>query len=231
MNEKDFQTWLNSRGADLVVDGQSGPATQEATKEVFVNLQAKGISDRQVSRLATFLGCSYEQILAVATVESGGSSYDSQGRPKMLFERHKFSKWTDGIYDVTSYSNPDGGGYNEDSWDKLTLAAGKDIDAAFKSASWGKFQVLGEWYPNMGFTSSLQLAYSTVRGEFWHYILFVGYIKLVASLEDELRAISDDPDDCRAFAKGYNGPSYEEYDYHIKIANEYERLMEDAIVF
>jgi hypothetical protein len=37
-------------------------------------------------------------------------------------------------------------------------------------------------------------------------------------LEDEMAMISTDPDDCRPFAKGYNGPKYEDFDYHEKLA-------------
>jgi hypothetical protein len=219
----DYQKWLNTKGANIAADGEGGAATREATKEVFVNLDAEAVTDQQVSELATSLGCSFEQISAVANVESSGAGFDSNGRPKILFERHKFDDFTAGAYSVCSYSNPSSGGYSEDSWEKLTQALCVDIDAAFKSVSWGRFQVMGFWFADIGFTSPLEMAYSTVRGEYDHYILFAGYIRL-ANLEGALRQVSTNSDDCRAFAKGYNGSGYEAGNYHAKIAAEMERL-------
>lgn len=220
---KDYQTFLNSKGAKLVVDGVGGPATRQATKDVFVNLNAKAATQAEIALLAKDLGCTLAQINAVANVESSGAGFDSKGRPKILFERHKFHSATGGKYSVTSYSNPSSGGYNEDSWEKLTQALCKDVEAAFASASWGRFQVMGFWSDEMGWKSAVDMAYSTVESEINHYKLFAGYIKL-SSLQDELRKVSTNPDDCRPFAKGYNGSGYEKYDYHTKIAKEMDRL-------
>lgn len=218
MNGSDLQAWLNWHGANIAVDGQPGPATRDALKAAFVNLQAPAVGFRDILRISHECGCSLHQMGAVSIVEGAGVSYDNNGRPKMLYERHKFSKWTNHAYDTTSYSNPDSGGYNEDSWEKLAQGACKDVEAAFKSCSWGLFQVLGEWYPYMGFSSALEMAYSTVINEANHYNLFAGYIKL-ANLTPALRKVSTNPDDNRDFAEGYNGPSYEEYNYHVKIAD------------
>ena len=223
MYMEDFQTWLNSKGQHLPVDGQCGQTTRDAVKAVFTNLDAKAVTEEQMRSLATWLGCSYNQLVAVSRVESAGAGYDSNGRPKMLFERHKFSDFTYGLYDVEPWSNPDSGGYNEDSWEKLTHAIADDLRCAFKSASWGKFQVMGFWFPNMEFCSALEFAYSTVISEYHHYYLFVRYIKM-CYLEEELRMVSTKPDDCRPFAHGYNGPAYEDGNYHVKIADEMKRL-------
>lgn len=224
MNGKELQAWINAKGGNIAVDGQPGPATRDAEKAIFVNKDVPAITDAELHGLADDLGCNLNQLKAVAEVESGGSGFDANGRPKMLFERHKFSKWTGGKYDVCSYSNPSGGGYNEDSWEKLAQASCKDAEAAYRSCSWGKFQVLGEWAAWCGFASAADMAFSCTQSEAAHYALFASYVDKVASLRDELRAVSTDPDDCRAFAKGYNGPSYEDFDYHEKIAAAMERL-------
>jgi len=221
---EDYQTWLTAKNQPVDSDGVCGEATRQATKDAFVNLDPLPVTEDQLRSLADRAGVSYEQLVAVANVESGGGAYDSNGRPKMLFERHKFSSFTSHMFDTTSYSNPQAGGYNEDSWDKLTRAiCTGEIDQAFKSASWGKFQIMGFWYPNMEFTCALEMAYSTVRSEYHHYFLLVGYIKL-SSLIDEMKQISTDPDECRPFAKGYNGSNYAEGGYHEKLAAEMERL-------
>lgn len=216
----DFQKWLNtkSQGTLITPDGEAGPATRQAIMDSFFNKDANGVDEEFVAQLADGLGCDYDQLNAVAITESGGSGYDGNGYPKMLFERHKFDKYTNGIYSVSSYSNPSYGGYNENSWDKLCEAACQDVDAAYKSASWGKFQVMGFWFCDLGYASPLEMAYSTVLGEAAHYYLFTGYIR-IANLTKALQKVSSDPDDCRDFAEGYNGPNYAEGNYHVKIAN------------
>lgn len=218
----DYQTWLVAQGEDIDVDGLCGPATRGATKAAFVNLNAPAVTDADVATMADGLGCTLAQIRAVAEVESGGAPFDKYGRPKTLFERHWFDRFTDGQWSVTSYSNPKNGGYNEDSWEKLAQALCKDIDAAFKSASWGEFQVMGFHFAALGFCSPLEMAWSTVQSEAAHYRLFLGYVRMT-DLEAALRQVSNDPDDCRPFAEGYNGPGYESGRYHEKIAAAHER--------
>ena len=109
------------------------------------------------------------------------------------------------------------GGYSEGSWDKLTAAACKDADAAFASASWGKFQVMGAHWSALKYPSPIDMAHSTVTGEAAHYDMLARYIEAFG-LKSKLSDISTNPDDCRAFARSYNGAGYEKFDYHAKIA-------------
>ena len=46
------------------------------------------------------------------------------------------------------------------------------------------------------------------------------YIMKVANLQADFLKISSNPENCRDFARGYNGPAYAKYDYHTKIAKE-----------
>jgi hypothetical protein len=154
----------------------------------------------------------------VAKVESGGSGFDAAGRPKMLFERHKFHKFTAGRWSVCAFSNPSGGGYSENSWDKLNgaIATGA-IEPAFMACSWGKFQVLGEWWHELGYVSALAMALSTVRGESAHYDMLCRFLEHF-HLQDEIRALSPDPATCRAFAAAYNGAGFRNFKYDDKLA-------------
>jgi hypothetical protein len=216
----DYQRWLNSHGQDIAVDGDFGQVSAAAMQMVFSNPFAPAVTDDQMRQLAEFAGVDYNQLVAVANVESSGGGFDSKGRPKILYERHKFSACTHHLYDTTSYSNPVAGGYNENSWEKLSRAiATGEIDCAFQSCSWGKFQIMGFWYPDMMITSALDMGFSQVLSEYHHYRVFIGYIKLAGLLE-ELRLVSTNPDDCRPFAKGYNGSNYEAGGYHEKIAQQ-----------
>lgn len=217
MTPTELQQWLNAHGASLVVDGIIGPASRAAIEQVFTNLEAPAVTDADITVLASKLGVTEKQVRAVAQVESSGGGFDALGRPKILFERHKFHSQTGGQYSTTSYSNPSSGGYNEDSWDKLGYAAGKDPDAAFASASWGKFQVMGFHWEALGYPSALEMAYTAVGSEAAHYEMLARYV-LEFGLKEEMAQISTDPDDCRPFAKGYNGSGYEKYAYHEKLA-------------
>ncbi|PNU02098.1 hypothetical protein A8V01_26875 [Novosphingobium guangzhouense] len=175
------------------------------------------VTQADIAAFASRLGCTVNQIAAVATVESSGGGFDKFGRPKILFERHLFHRQTGGKWSPSAYSDATAGGYAVDSWDKLGMACGKDPDAAFGSCSWGKFQVLGLHWSKLGYASPYALALSTVKGEAAHYELLARYIEK-NGLTDALRALSRDPDDCRAFARAYNGPGYETYKYHTKLA-------------
>jgi hypothetical protein len=163
------------------------------------------------------LECTPKQLRAVAEVESGGSAFDTFGRPKILFERHKFHSFTGGRFGITSYSNPKGGGYNEDSWEKLTHAACKDVGAAFASASWGKFQVMAYHWDTLGYPSALEMAYSTVTSEAAHYEMLARYIEH-NGLKPALQKLSTDPERNVAFARGYNGPAFRNLNYHVKLS-------------
>lgn len=217
MNATELQTWLNEHGATLVVDGYPGELTRAAILKVFTNDCAPAVTEQDIALLSARLGCSTRQLRAVSKVESGGSGFDKSGRPKILFERHIFHRLTDGKWSPAPFSQSNGGGYSDPSWPKLTAAACKDADAAFSACSWGKFQVLGSHWSVLGYPSPIDMAYSAVTGEAAHYEMLARFIEK-NGLKDELCALSTDPADNRAFAKRYNGPAYERFKYHTKLA-------------
>jgi hypothetical protein len=217
MNVFDLQRWLNEHGQTVVVDGLAGPMTRTAILNVFSNDCGAAVSDHDIAVLATRLGCTAKQIKAVAKVESGGAAYDSHGRPKILFERHIFYRLTAGKFPITSFNQSKGGGYDQDSWDKLTRAAAFDVDAAFASASWGKFQVLGSHWRALGYASPLEMAYSTVTGEAAHYEMLARYVDYFG-LEQAIRQLSTNPADNEMFARLYNGPAFRKFSYDKKLA-------------
>lgn len=81
-------------------------------------------------------------------------AFHSEGRPTILFERHKFHLHTAGKYDVSNpeISNKLPGGYGlfSEQHPKLEKAKTLDKDAALKSASWGAFQIMGENLSRLG---------------------------------------------------------------------------------
>lgn len=199
-------------------DGVWGDLSRKALLSTFTSTDTAALAADKVAEFAARLHVSPKQLAAVATVEAAGSGYDKNNRPKILFERHKFHKYTGGRYSVCSFSNPQPGGYAESSWDKLlgAIVTGQ-VDAAFMACSWGKFQVMGEYWDDFHYASPFALALSTVASEAGHYQLLACYIE-ANKLQDEMAAISTNPETCRAFAKAYNGPNYMQYDYHNKLA-------------
>jgi hypothetical protein len=199
-------------------DGIWGDGSRKALLNAFTNAKPARLTTAEAKAFADRLKITPKQLAAVATVEAAGSGFDKTGKPKILFERHKFHKYTGGRYSVCAFSNPSGGGYDESSWDKLlgAIVTGQ-VDAAFMACSWGKFQVLGEYWDDFQFDSPFALAFSTVPSERGQYELLCRYIELNA-LQDEMRALSPNPETCRAFAKAYNGPGYVKFDYHTKLA-------------
>jgi hypothetical protein len=204
----------------VATDGRWGPVSRAALVVRFTNPQAPAITPEQLAAIAADLGCTVRQINAVASVESSGGGFDKTGKPKILFERHLFHRLTGGRYSPAPYSNAAGGGYDEPSWSKLAYAAGRDPDAAFSACSWGKFQVLGTHWSKLGYASAYELAFSTVQSEAAHYELLSRYVRTFG-LADELRAVSADPETCRGFAAGYNGPGYRNFKYHTRIAEAF----------
>ena len=200
------------------VDGLWGKNSRDALLDTFTNASAAAITQTQEKNIAARLGVSLKQVRAVAKVESSGGGFDRSRRPKILFERHKFHKYTGGRWSVTTFSNPKSGGYSESSWDKLlgAIITG-DVDSAFMACSWGKFQVLGEWWDEFGYASPYAMARSTVESEAAHYDLLCHYIEH-HHLRGEMAALSANPDACRAFARAYNGAKYAELGYHTKLA-------------
>lgn len=206
-----------------VADGQWGPKSRAALLAWFVNTSAPAITPDECEAIAKRLGCTVRQLAAVAQVESAGSGFDANGRPKMLYERHIFWRQTGGLYGVRDYSNPARGGYNLDNWAKLANACGKDPDAAFASASWGKFQVMGEHWKRLGYLSPFALASSCRTGEAAHYELLARFIETMG-LKQALAKLSADPRECAEFASEYNGPGFHANAYDVRLAQAMREL-------
>lgn len=225
MNLRDFQLWLNAHGASLVVDGRAGPATRAAILNTFINRNAPAATSADIAQVAARLGGSARQLAAVAKVESAGGGWDDAGRLKCLFERHY--AWRRLRVVIPLLSNPTPGGYTidadrdgiNDSWEKVADLAMRSPIAAFESASWGKFQIMGAHasadpkrkalavYPG----NAIEFVWWLARSERNHYEALALFIE-VNGLTKAFRALSTDPSDCLAFARGYNGKGQKGYD-------------------
>lgn len=177
------------------------------------------ITPSDYERVARALRCEPAAIRAVAEVESAGGGFLPDGRPKILFERHIFSRLTERRFDLRApdLSDRDPGGYEGNAAEYLRLyrAAQLDADAAVQSASWGMFQIMGFNWRACGEKSLLGFVLAMHNSEPAQLNLFAGFIASTG-LDEPLRER-----DWRRFAEGYNGPAQRGYDS--RIADAYTR--------
>jgi N-acetylmuramidase len=179
--------------------------------------------------VASRLGCEWEAVAAVAEVESGPlGGFAPDGRPIILFERHLFSRKTNSQYDAThpTVSNRTPGGYprsQADRWAQLAQAYALNAEAALQSASYGRFQVLGQNYSNLGLPNAAVYVSKLARSERDQLEAFEGFVRangLAGALQRK---------DWAAFARSYNGPGYAANQYDQKMAQAYARLKSNPI--
>lgn len=156
-------------------------------------------------------------IKAVAQVESGGrTGFDPRNRPKILFEAHYFGRLTAHRFDATHphlsvadyrQSRPF---YPWDQYGRMHEALLLAPDAALMSASWGKFQIMGE--NHSGWPNVRAFVAAMFESEANHLRAFEAYCT-DNGLMGFIRARN-----WLAFARGYNGPRQEGYDTRIAAA-------------
>lgn len=175
-----------------------------------------------IGRAARALRCEPEAVLAVLRVETAGrGGLLADGRPRILFEAHLFSRFTGGRYDGVHprLSAPAwdrrlyAGGAGE--WTRLEAAAALDRPAALRACSWGLFQILGDNHRLCGFDQVEDFVDHMQDGEGAQLDIFVAFI-LRRRLDDELREQR-----WADFARLYNGPGYAANQYDAKLAREY----------
>lgn len=189
------------------------------------------LTEKDYEDAASRLGVEVEAVKAVADVESGPyGAFLATGEPVILFERHLFyrlthGKWynesvgegKDARFPYRDICNKQPGGYGPVSvqHDRLNRAAQLDRDAALKSASWGKFQVLGMNWESLGYASLQEFVNAMYKDEAAHLDSFVRFVEK-NGLTKALRARN-----WAKFAEGYNGKAYAQHSYHGKMAKAY----------
>ncbi len=179
---------------------------------------ATPLSDADIESAAKSIGCQVAAVRAVIDVESRGG-FLADGRPKILFERHYFSRLSSRKFDGSNpdISNANRGGYKGGpaEYERIARAVKLDRTAALQSASWGSFQIMGSNFKAAGHADVESFVTAMVSGAAGHLHAFVSFVKK-NSLADELIRL-----DWAGFARGYNGPAYAENKYDIKLANAF----------
>lgn len=178
---------------------------------------------------AARLGCEWEALAAAAEVQSAPSgAFAADGRPTILFERHLFSRHTNSRFDASNpnVSNRTPGGYppgQAERWAQLAEAFALDAEAALRSTSFGRFQLLGLNFASSGAATARDYAAKLSRSERDQLEAFEGFVR-ARGLGDELQRR-----DWTGFASRYNGPGYAVSQYDMKMAQAYARLKSNPV--
>jgi N-acetylmuramidase len=180
----------------------------------------QGLSTSAIDAAAAQLAVEPAAAAAVADVETGGNSFDPEGRPRILFERHVFRELTAARFDLEApdLSSRVGGGYGtfRSQYAKLEQAFRLDPWAALQSASWGGFQLMGRYYLHLGFSSPHHMVIALAQSEDAHLSAFVQYLRMNKAAHRALKRL-----DWPAFARAYNGPGYAKNRYGAKMESAY----------
>lgn len=185
--------------------------------------RAKRIDDIDLPKLGKQIGVGEDELHAFIEAETRGSGFDAQGRPRILFERHKFYKYVQRSKReaalAAGLANPTAGGYGKESeqYAKLERAMKLDERAALMSCSWGLAQVMGFNHGLAGYPTVEAMVQAFMDDEEAHLQAAVNFIRST-NLDDELRR-----HDWAGFAKGYNGSGYRINRYDEKLAAAYAK--------
>lgn len=196
----------------------------------------KYLNDEQILNAAIEHKIDFASIKAVVDVESSGSGFFKNGKPKILFEGHIFwnqlqakqispskhqkknpsivyPKWTKRHYI---------GGSKE--YKRLEIAKKINEEAALKSASWGMFQIMGFNHYAAGYNTVeafVKAMQSSEENQLNSFLTFVKNKKLKSALTNKQWA---------KFARAYNGAGFKKNQYDKRLANAYKKYSRKATI-
>jgi hypothetical protein len=185
--------------------------------------KARRLADVDLPLVGRTISVGEDEMHAILDVEAAGTGFDSQGRPKMLYEPHIF--WRElgpgpardaaakaGLAYPTWRRD-----YPKDSYPRLIKAMAIDEEKALRSASWGLGQVMGFNHKAAGYHSAKDMVTAFLDSEAEHLAAMVRFIK-TNGLDDELRR-----HDWAGFARGYNGAGFAKNRYDKKLAASFAK--------
>ena len=218
---RSLQMYLRNTGRyHAAVDGIYGPKTKQAILEGMEDGPETYLSDHNYYESAQRLNCKQSYIMAFAEVESNGAGFEG-GRPKILFEPHRFSRLTAHRFDATnptvSYAVWGTRPYPkriDDRYTQLLEAVGLDPWAGFQACSYGKFQILGENFQKCGFETPWAFAFTQAYDEIAQLKTFEKFIVASGIIVPLRLGLWE------SVASQYNGSGYR--------ANRYDERLADA---
>ncbi len=223
---------------NLKVDGLVGDYTLKALRGEDTS---KLLKDSDLAAGAKRLGVPEIVIRAIAEVETHGDGYLSNGKPKILFERHRmyfylaqkfgkeFANHT--MKRLPNIVNTSTGGYHGGTAEHVRLSLAKQIDeeCALQSASWGRFQLMGENWKNLGYASVQEFVQQHEQSESLQFEAFLRFCEWKSGTIDGkkvtlLEALQSK--DWHSVFTLYNGRNYKKLGYHSKFLRVLNRLDE-----
>lgn len=188
------------------------------------------ITEQDFIEVSAHEGIGIAELKTIMEVEVGKrSGHLDDGRPRILFEGHKFYKnlpnrifseevaaWHPTICHKEWTKEHYRGGEAE--WERMATAIQIDREAALKSASWGAFQILGENHKAAGFEKVQDFVNAMYKSERHHLIAVCKFIKSWPKMAQALRR-----HDWKLFARCYNGPGFSANKYDLKLAVAYAK--------
>lgn len=188
----------------------------------------KYITENDIKTAAANLGVEPEVLNAVRMTESPKGPFQSEGKATILYERHYMfnnlkslgfnaDEISDKFPDLVNSSR---GGYGSSAAQhgKLERAKAFDFTSAVKSASWGSFQVMGQYYKQL-FGSVDEFEISMNHSEAAQFNYFVNFLTTTPGMIDAMKNKN-----WEKVARLYNGPKYKENNYDKKMETNYNKL-------
>lgn len=218
--------WQSEHG--LVADGIVGNKTW--MKLIEDDLKSGQLTDADYIKAAIDLDVEVAVLKAIKTVESGGKAIQN-GIPTMLFEGHVFwkrlesrkinpSKYVKGNENILYkyWTKKHYTGRNAGEYARLQKAIKINEAAAYESASYGMFQIMGHNYKVCGYNSAKEFYEDLCKNEDAHFNAFIKFIKakgIVPYMQKK---------DWNNIAYRYNGAGYKKNRYDQKLKDAYNKF-------
>lgn len=193
-----------------------------------ISFQGKGapLQDAQVQTAAAELGGDLPSLWALMTVETRGFGFLPDRRPKILFERHVFHRLTKGAYDhQPEVSSAKPGGYRGGAaeYERLSIAATFNLEAALESTSWGLGQIMGYHAKRLQYANVAAMVQAFTESESQQLAGLVRFINTEDALSRAFKA-----GNWRKVAFYYNGANYAKNEYDAKLEHYHARYSQQG---
>ena len=200
------------------VDGLWGRLTEAGILLIATDGPDTPVSKEDFVVAAQRLKVQPAAIEAFWKTEANGYGFEG-GRDKILPEPHRFSKNTGHRFDKTNptISYPVWGTRpyprtQDARYDQWLAMIRLDVDAGFKSTSYGAPQIMGENFAECGYSSPMLFAEAMARDERTQLDAFCAFVSNAGILPD-LRRVSRDIRTIQPVVKRYNGTAYAKNKY------------------
>ena len=224
------------KSVGILADGKVGDKTRAALAGQSVS---RFLKDSDYIAAAKRLNVSELAIRVFGATEGRGVGFLKNGKAKILFERHRMYFYlvqlkgknfaNAQMKQYPNLVNIATGGYKGDAAEYTRLSLAKHIcpEAALMSCSWGQFQIMGENWKDLGYSSIFDFETHMQTSESLQLEAFIRFIEFKTgtingkkvALIDALRS-----EDWPSVFTLYNGSNYKKLGYQAKFQKEWDHL-------